>query len=114
LPAYTSGELADLLPASLKVDNHTYRATFNNWIQLNLEEGGYPLAHLHTLKTEGSYMSGYYYDGTIIAFSKNDGGTYNNLLLSGDTEQEARANLLLMLIEEGKLTGASVPSTEMD
>jgi hypothetical protein len=104
LAAYTSGELIELLPATLDVDTDTYKATMHHWIPLAIGELGYPYAHVQTIKADGCYLCGYFFNKTMIAFTRTEDGKYKNLLLNGDTEQEARAELLLALISEGKLT----------
>ena len=102
LPAYTSNELLDLLPAMLEVNSEAYKANRNGWENIQIEDGDYSYAHLHTVKTGGDYISCYYFESVQIAFSKDDEGKYNNLLISGDTPQESQGKLLLKLVEEGK------------
>lgn len=102
LPAYTSGELIEIMPGAIGIDCDTYMAQSFGWAQITeAQYDSYTLAHLQTVK-HALYHCGYYYQGKMIAYKETTTSAYRNLFSHGETEQEARAAMLLMLIQEHK------------
>lgn len=105
--AYTTSELTESLPSELEVDTCTYVADFNKYSQLTKDDiEQYQYANLVCFKIdnpEAEYGVKYCFDNRVIAFGLNTKGEYKNLITFDNSEANSRANIIIMLIEEGKL-----------
>ena len=108
--AYTSEELINFLPSTIKIENGIYVANSKSYdfIDENEINKDFPYAQFECSKIPDFMVSGvdkfyskYTYQNSMVAFNQNLKGEYKNLFQFGTTEANCRGKMLLTLINEG-------------
>ncbi|TGN22538.1 caspase family protein [Empedobacter tilapiae] len=105
--AFTYEELAEFIPQDIKVDKHTFIASYDGYDQLgDLEKGSYDYASVTFQRTdilENPFMAICRCNDRMIAFSKTKEGYYNNLIAWGKNQAETAGLMWKMLKDENKV-----------
>ncbi|AZI54267.1 hypothetical protein EIB75_02870 [Epilithonimonas vandammei] len=108
--AYTSEELINFLPTTIKIEDGIYVAnsTSYDFINKNEVDDEFPYAEFECFKIPDFMVGGvdrfyakYTYQKKMVAFNQNLEGLYNNLFQFGSSEANCRGKMLLHLINEG-------------
>ncbi|GHU16204.1 hypothetical protein FACS189441_8310 [Betaproteobacteria bacterium] len=105
--AYTFEEITDFIPDMIGLTEETYIARFDGYDKITPEQLDSGVAEVSYQRAdqvgETPFMAVCRYKGSMVAFSKTDEGSYNNLIRWGHNQAEATALMLIALIEEGKI-----------
>jgi len=102
--AYTMGELMEILPGAIEMDDRTFISDGGTFVQHDTSENTYRYAELTMVKTAGgAFMTAYFYEKKVVGFRKTSDSEIDALTHVGNTPLKTLSQMALSLSEHGRI-----------